>query len=110
MCIGPFFATIAVSSRPVPLYNLNKRKRSFSQLPQEDFFIDLRDLLKTRSEVSEVHCVKDAKVPLIRFKFDGILVDLPYAQLRVLSIPNVRSFVLKNSLKLFMQTLNGFNS
>ncbi|XP_013587675.1 PREDICTED: nuclear poly(A) polymerase 3 [Brassica oleracea var. oleracea] len=65
LCIGPFFATIT-----------------------EDFFIDLHDLLKSRAEVSEVHCVKDAKVPLIRFKFDGILVDLPYAQLRVLSIPN----------------------
>ncbi|KAJ4893038.1 Nuclear poly(A) polymerase 3 [Raphanus sativus] len=65
LCIGPFFATIA-----------------------EDFFIDLRDLLKSRAEVSEIHCVKDAKVPLIRFKFDGILVDLPYAQLRLLSIPN----------------------
>ncbi|KAF8085143.1 hypothetical protein N665_0678s0003 [Sinapis alba] len=65
LCIGPFFATIS-----------------------EDFFIDLRDLLKSRAEVSEVHCVKDAKVPLIRFKFDGILIDLPYAQLRVLSIPN----------------------
>ncbi|KAF2547663.1 hypothetical protein F2Q70_00023854 [Brassica cretica] len=65
LCIGPFFATIT-----------------------EDFFIDLPDLLKSRAEVSEVHCVKDAKVPLIRFKFDGILVDLPYAQLRVLSIPN----------------------
>lgn len=48
-------------------------------------------MLKSRPEVSEVHCVKDAKVPLIRFKFDGILVDLPYAQLRVLSVPNVRS-------------------
>ncbi|AEE74415.1 poly(A) polymerase 3 [Arabidopsis thaliana] len=65
LCIGPFFASIA-----------------------EDFFISLRDMLKSRREVSELHCVKDAKVPLIRFKFDGILVDLPYAQLRVLSIPN----------------------
>ncbi|XP_020887452.1 nuclear poly(A) polymerase 3 isoform X2 [Arabidopsis lyrata subsp. lyrata] len=65
LCIGPFFASIS-----------------------EDFFISLRDMLKSRREVSEVHCVKDAKVPLIRFKFDGILVDLPYAQLRVLSIPN----------------------
>ncbi|XP_019093833.1 PREDICTED: nuclear poly(A) polymerase 3-like [Camelina sativa] len=65
LCIGPFFASMA-----------------------EDFFIGLRDMLKTRLEVSELLCVKDAKVPLIRFKFDGILVDLPYAQLRVLSIPH----------------------
>nr|GMC74260.1 nuclear poly(A) polymerase 3 [Ipomoea batatas] len=33
----------------------------------------------------------DAKVPLMRFKFDGIPVDLPYAQLKVVSIPDVSS-------------------
>nr|GMD59837.1 nuclear poly(A) polymerase 3 [Ipomoea batatas] len=33
----------------------------------------------------------DAKVPLMRFKFDGIPVDLPYGQLKVVSIPGVSS-------------------
>nr|GLL41240.1 disease resistance protein RPP13-like isoform X4 [Ipomoea trifida] len=33
----------------------------------------------------------DAKVPLMRFKFDGIPVDLPYAQLKVVSIPEASS-------------------
>lgn len=46
-------------------------------------------MLKSRPEVSEIHCVKDAKVPLMRFKFDGILIDLPYAYLHVLSVPEV---------------------
>lgn len=46
-------------------------------------------MLKSRPEVSEIHCVKDAKVPLMRFKFDGISVDLPYAQLQVFSVPEV---------------------
>lgn len=46
-------------------------------------------MLKSRPEVSEIHCVKDAKVPLMRFKFDGILIDLPYACLHVLSVPEV---------------------
>lgn len=46
-------------------------------------------MLASRPEVSEIHCVKDAKVPLMRFKFDGISVDLPYAQLKVPSIPEV---------------------
>lgn len=46
-------------------------------------------MLKSRPEVAEIHCVKDAKVPLMRFKFDGILVDLPYARLNILSVPEV---------------------
>ncbi|KAL9410128.1 hypothetical protein AB3S75_043977 [Citrus x aurantiifolia] len=64
LCLGPEFATMA-----------------------EDFFVVLHNMLKSRPEVSEIHCVKDAKVPLMRFKFDGILIDLPYARLHVLSVP-----------------------
>lgn len=56
---------------------------------QDDFFIVLCNMLKGRPEVSEIHCVKDAKVPLMRFKFDGISIDLPFAQLKVLSVPEV---------------------
>nr|GMD62955.1 nuclear poly(A) polymerase 3 [Ipomoea batatas] len=33
----------------------------------------------------------DAKVPLMRFKFDEIPIDLPYAQLKVVPIPEVSS-------------------
>ncbi|OAY56161.1 hypothetical protein MANES_03G207200v8 [Manihot esculenta] len=65
LCVGPFFATM-----------------------DEDFFIVLRNMLKSRPEVSDIHCVKDAKVPLMRFKFDGISVDLPYAQLKLLVVPD----------------------
>ncbi|XVF28179.1 hypothetical protein REPUB_Repub15cG0006600 [Reevesia pubescens] len=64
LCVGPFFATMA-----------------------EDFFIVLYNMLKSRPEVSEIHCVKDAKVPLMRFKFDGISIDLTYTQLKVLAVP-----------------------
>lgn len=46
-------------------------------------------MLKRRPEVSEIHCVKSAKVPLMRFKFDGISIDLPYARLRLLYVPEV---------------------
>ncbi|PSR97879.1 Nuclear poly(A) polymerase 3 (PAP(III)) like [Actinidia chinensis var. chinensis] len=64
ICIGPRFATLA-----------------------EDFFIILHDILTSRPDVSEFHCIKDAKVPLMRFKLDGISIDLPYAQLKVMSVP-----------------------
>lgn len=56
---------------------------------QEDFFVVLHDILAKRVEVSDIHCVKDAKVPLMRFKFEGISVDLPYAQLQVTTVPEV---------------------
>lgn len=56
---------------------------------QEDFFIVLHNMLAKRVEVSDIQCVKDAKVPLMRFKFEGISIDLPYAQLQVKTVPEV---------------------
>ncbi|XP_057538163.1 nuclear poly(A) polymerase 3 [Amaranthus tricolor] len=64
LCVVPWFATMA-----------------------EDFFIVLYNMLKGRPEVSDIRCVKDAKVPLMRFEFEGIPIDFPYAQLQVISIP-----------------------
>ncbi|KAK9079571.1 hypothetical protein SSX86_001244 [Deinandra increscens subsp. villosa] len=64
LCLGPWFASLT-----------------------EDFFIVLHDILAKRVEVSDIQCVKDAKVPLMRFKFEGISVDLPYAQLQVTTVP-----------------------
>ncbi|XP_059289397.1 nuclear poly(A) polymerase 3-like [Lycium ferocissimum] len=88
LCVGPYFATIA-----------------------EDFFIVLHDMLASRPEVSEIHCVKDAKVPLMRFKFDGISIDLPYARIKVISIPeNVdvfNPFFLKNIDDTSWKSLSG---
>ncbi|KAM3337455.1 nuclear poly(A) polymerase 3 [Capsicum galapagoense] len=88
LCVGPYFATIA-----------------------EDFFIVLHNMLASRPEVSEIHCVKDARVPLMRFKFDGISIDLPYARLKVISIPeNVdvfNPFFLKNIDDTSWKSLSG---
>ncbi|XP_009590147.1 nuclear poly(A) polymerase 3 [Nicotiana tomentosiformis] len=88
LCVGPYFATIA-----------------------EDFFIVLHNMLASRPEVSEIHCVKYAKVPLMRFKFDGISIDLPYARLKVISIPeNVdvfNPFFLKNIDDTSWKSLSG---
>ncbi|GAB2265696.1 hypothetical protein Dimus_000735 [Dionaea muscipula] len=65
LCVGPWFATSA-----------------------EDFFIVLYDMLKSQKEVSEIHCVKNARIPLMRFKFEGIPIDLPYAKLMFTSVPD----------------------
>uniref|UniRef100_A0A453ALU8 polynucleotide adenylyltransferase n=1 Tax=Aegilops tauschii subsp. strangulata TaxID=200361 RepID=A0A453ALU8_AEGTS len=48
------------------------------------FFAVLRQILKCRPEVSGLQTVENAKVPLMRFRFSGISVDLTYAQLPVL--------------------------
>ncbi|XP_062188068.1 nuclear poly(A) polymerase 3-like [Phragmites australis] len=58
LCVGPCIATL-----------------------QYHFFVVLRQILEGRPEVSEVQTVESAKVPLMRFRFDGIAVDLTYAHL-----------------------------
>ncbi|MQL92852.1 hypothetical protein Taro_025478, partial [Colocasia esculenta] len=65
LCVGPYYATL-----------------------EEDFFVILHDLLQNRPEVCEVQCVKSAKVPLMRFKFNGISVDFPYSQLNAFTVPD----------------------
>ncbi|WVZ56730.1 hypothetical protein U9M48_007219 [Paspalum notatum var. saurae] len=62
LCIGPYIASL-----------------------QHHFFVVLRQMLEGRPEVSELHSIEGAKVPLMRFKFNGILVDFPYVQLPVIN-------------------------
>ncbi|KAK3147425.1 hypothetical protein QOZ80_3BG0282200 [Eleusine coracana subsp. coracana] len=52
---------------------------------QYHFFVVLRKMLDGRPEVSELHSIEGAKVPLMRFKFNGILIDFPYVQLPVIN-------------------------
>uniref|UniRef100_K4A318 polynucleotide adenylyltransferase n=1 Tax=Setaria italica TaxID=4555 RepID=K4A318_SETIT len=61
LCVGPCIATL-----------------------QYHFFVVLRQILEGRPEVSGVQTVESAKVPLMRFRFTGIAVDLTYAQLPVI--------------------------
>ena len=56
---------------------------------QHHFFVVLRHILEGRPEVSELHSIEGAKVPLMRFKFNGILVDFPYVQLPVINAAEV---------------------
>jgi poly(A) polymerase Pap1 len=60
---------------------------------QEDFFIVLHDLLAENEEVSELHPVPDAHVPVMKFKFCGISIDLLYASVSLLVVPQVFSFL-----------------
>ncbi|KAG6527852.1 hypothetical protein ZIOFF_009986 [Zingiber officinale] len=54
---------------------------------EEDFFIILHDLLAEMEEVSELHPVPDAHVPVLKFKFLGISIDLLYASISQLVVP-----------------------
>lgn len=56
---------------------------------QEDFFIILHDILAEKEEVSELQPVPDAHVPVMKFKFQGISVDLLYASISLLVVPEV---------------------
>lgn len=49
-------------------------------------------------EVTEMHPVPDAHVPVMRFKFNGVSIDLLYAKLSLWVIPEVSTcFILPTS-------------
>ena len=54
---------------------------------EEDFFGELYRMLGEMPEVEDLHPVPGANVPIMKFKFDGISVDLLYARLAVWVIP-----------------------
>ncbi|KAL6657228.1 hypothetical protein ACP70R_005008 [Stipagrostis hirtigluma subsp. patula] len=66
---------------------------------QYHFFVVLRQILEGRPEVSEVQTVCSAKVPLMRFRFDGISVDFTYAQLPVIDALKAINTFSPESLK-----------
>lgn len=77
----------------------------------EDFFGLLHDLLKDMPEIGELHSVPDAHVPVMKFKFNGISVDLLYAQLAQWLIPEnldiSHESVLHNADEQTVRSLNG---
>lgn len=59
---------------------------------QEDFFILLHNILADMEEVAELQPVPDAHVPVMKFKFQGISIDLLYASVSHLVVPDVSSY------------------
>ncbi|KAI5651228.1 hypothetical protein M9H77_37233 [Catharanthus roseus] len=59
-----------------------------SYVTREDFFYILHDILAEMEEVAELQPVPDAHVPVMKFKFDGISIDLLYASISVLVVPD----------------------
>ncbi|KAG8643369.1 hypothetical protein MANES_11G032900v8 [Manihot esculenta] len=55
---------------------------------EEDFFFVLHNILSEMEEVTELQPVPDAHVPVMKFKFDGISIDLLYASISLLVVPD----------------------
>ncbi|KAL4583811.1 hypothetical protein LXL04_008395 [Taraxacum kok-saghyz] len=52
-----------------------------SYVNRDDFFFVLHDMLSGMEEVTELQPVPDAHVPVMKFKFDGVCIDLLYASI-----------------------------
>lgn len=78
----------------------------------EDFFGELLQILKSEKDISEIHDVKDAYVPVIKMKYSGIQIDLLFARLSFKSIDEkmdslTDDSILKNCDKESILSLNG---
>ncbi|PWZ24564.1 Nuclear poly(A) polymerase 1 [Zea mays] len=60
----------------------------------EYFFRWLHDILAEMPEVSELHPVPDAHVPVLGFKINGVSIDLLYANLAHAVIPESREIMI----------------
>lgn len=78
---------------------------------EEDFFYIFHDILAEMEEVTELQPVPDAHVPVMKFKFDGISIDLLYASVSVLVVPDDLDIshvsVLHNTDEATVRSLNG---
>ncbi|CAM6110473.1 unnamed protein product [Calypogeia fissa] len=76
-----------------------------------DFFGELHRILAEIPEVTELHPVPDAHVPVMRFKFNGISIDLVYARLNSWDISEdldiSQESVLRNVDEQSVRSLNG---
>ncbi|KAF7124823.1 hypothetical protein RHSIM_Rhsim12G0203400 [Rhododendron simsii] len=59
---------------------------------EEDFFFGLHNILAEMEEVTELQPVPDAHVPVMKLKFDGVSIDLLYASISLLVVPEVSAY------------------
>ncbi|MCO5549237.1 hypothetical protein L7F22_002704 [Adiantum nelumboides] len=88
LCIGPCYAT-----------------------REEDFFVVLHSMLLAMHEVTDLHAVPDAHVPILKFKLNGICIDLLYARLPMWVVPEnldiSQESILSNMDEQSVRSLNG---
>ncbi|XP_076932598.1 nuclear poly(A) polymerase 2-like isoform X1 [Bidens hawaiensis] len=78
---------------------------------EHDFFRILHNILLGMEEVADLQAIEDAHVPLMKFKFQGISIDLLYASVSLLIVPEdldiSHNFVLYNTDEKTVRSLNG---
>ncbi|KAK1290014.1 hypothetical protein QJS10_CPB18g01003 [Acorus calamus] len=78
---------------------------------EDDFFGILHNILAETEEVTELQPVPDAHVPVMKFKFQGISIDLLYASISLLVVPEdldiSQGSVLYNIDEQTVRSLNG---
>lgn len=78
---------------------------------EEDFFGELYRMLLEMPEVTELHPVPDAHVPVMKFKFKRVSIDLLYAKLSLWVIPEdldiSQDSILQNADEQTVRSLNG---
>ncbi|KAK6931556.1 polymerase, nucleotidyl transferase domain [Dillenia turbinata] len=78
---------------------------------EEDFFGELHGMLAEMPEIEELHPVPDAHVPVMKFKFNGISIDLLYARLELWVIPEemeiLQDSILQSADEQAVRSLNG---
>lgn len=78
---------------------------------REDFFNVLEKMLRQRAEVAELAPVPDAFVPIIKFKWDSISIDLIFGRLALPRVPMdmelADSSILKGLDEACLKSLNG---
>ncbi|XP_047327856.1 nuclear poly(A) polymerase 4-like isoform X2 [Impatiens glandulifera] len=78
---------------------------------EEDFFFILHGMLEEMVEVTDLQPIPNAHVPVMKFKFDGISIDLLYASISLLVVPEDLNIcdvsVLYNVDEPTVRSLNG---
>ncbi|KAL1340651.1 hypothetical protein HN51_027011 [Arachis hypogaea] len=78
---------------------------------EEDFFFVLHDILANMEEITELQPIPDAHVPVMKFKFDGISIDLLYASISCLVVRDDLDIadvsILQNIDEPTVRSLNG---
>ncbi|ESL11687.1 poly(A) polymerase [Trypanosoma rangeli SC58] len=60
-----------------------------NRITREHFFNTLAPRLQHESRITELHCIRDARVPLIAMVADGIDIDLSFGSIRQDRVPEV---------------------